>query len=1176
MAVEAENILHDLIGRVARVRRWLVALGVLKTAAIGLTGVCLYVCLYAWIDHHAHFGHAARLLALLVLIGLLAVLSYSLFRSLKRRMTYAYAANYVENRRSFDQQLVAAVEYFERGQDYPYSRALAEQLVLQVDEAARGFRFDSTVAKWHGYVLASLVALALFVVGLFVQQNVLYFSSYLSRLLRPLAKIEPVPATVLESVTEDLVVARDSPVTLTVAIQGRAPESASLVLTRHDPNDANTVSERLEVSPAVDAQGNAAFTATRTFSTPGHFSYQFEAGAASSEAHTVKVCDPPLIKSMTATVSVPQSKGQGAATYTQQVNDGMLEVLPGSTIDLQVECTSPLREASMTAPGGQPVGQTPDGANSFGVRFPADRAGAVEFKLTSADGIANREPQQLRLVLKGDEPPGFKLLCPDGDCLATDVASIPITFEVTDDFGLEAVQFYCELPRRDPALLESRAAGGAKSMILTHTLELERCDVQVGDSILFYARATDISTGQRAGDANSSSEVYFIEIRPYRQYWHPEEGGQPSSTPGRVPEDLITILEYTRALLKKTWALANASLPAGESASRLKALRGDVEYCTEALASTRDDPDNGFSESDKAALRKIGQCYEDAGDKLRRGDADAALPAVRDAYRLLRQFIDELHLKWTPPQSGQSVPEEKPERVKLQEQPQNSELDKQRSENQLEKLQRKLDSLAREQKSLGSDLNKALQQEQAGSTGQPDGASSSSAGSTEQTSPGAANAPRQQSAKDARSADHKAASQTPGDKQIAGDTSLSKGQQGDKRADSPKQDQAAQDPSNSTQTQSQSANQSSGQQGSSPGSSGTPQKSPASQAGSAQATLQGGKQDDSTRLDQAAQGQANSTQTQSQNGNQSGKQQSSSPGNSGTQQKSSTSQAGSAQATSQTGQGLGTPQNSSPESSAAERNTRTGQARSAGSPNEGRPSAAMDVRLRMLEAKQKAIREQASQVQAELQQLPLTEVTAQGRARDEAQKRVGQAVEKMKELEERLSDARYEAAPSQDTADLSEPAESARRQLAEAGRAIRQGLSGDKPKTAAEQAREMAEQLAADADALDESLSSADRQRMLERLEAAKRLLQNNPDPQWGEVSGRGTPTGGLVYTQGGPTTPAETARMLAQQFWSIAIEARQKQLQPLVEQPSDVEFFQAEKEFFEKAAQFKQPSTEK
>jgi hypothetical protein len=1115
MAANAENILDDLIGRVGRVRYWLVALGTLKTAAIGLACVCLYVGLYAWLDHRAHFGHAGRLLALLVLIVLLAVLSYFLVRALKRSMTYAYAANYVENRRSFDQQLVAAVEYFERRQDYPYSRALARQLVLQVDEASRGFRFDSTIDKWKGYVLAGLIVLALAVVGLFVERNVPYFSSYLSRLFRPLAQIEPLPATVLEPVTEDLVVARDTPVTLSATVQGQVPEFVALVLTRRDSNDANAASERIEVRPTVDSQGNATLTATRSFDKLGAFDYRFEAEGVSSDVHTVKVCEPPSIKSVTAMVSLPQSKGSGPATYVEQVKDGTLEVLPHSTVELQVECTAPLREASVVMPGGQQIVPTPGGADTFRFRFSADAASSMEFKLTGADGIANRDAQPLRVLLKGDEPPQFKLLSPDGDCLATDVASIPITFEVTDDFGLEAAQLYCELPGRGPALLDSKTGQGAKSLTLTYTLELEQYDLRVGDSILFYARAKDIDTAQRVADANHCGEVYFIEIRPYRQYWHPEGGGQPSSIPGPVPDDLITILEYTRAALKKTWALANASLPVNESASRLNALAGDVEHCARQLASTRDDPENRFSESDKAALSKIGERYNDAGDKLTLHDAGAALPAVRDAYRLLRQFIDEKHLKWTPPQSGQSVPEDKPERVKLQEEPQSSEADKQRIENQLEKLQRKIESLAREQKSLSSDLNKAQKQEQGASDGSPSSFSSPSPGSSGQPSPGAAQDSQQQSTKDAKAADQKASRQTRDDKQIAGDRGSSEGQKGNEQGDSAKS--------------------------------------------------------------QAAQGQSTSTQAQSQDGSQSTTQQGSSTGTPGIPQKDSASRAGSAQANSPSGKKSGMPQGSSPGTPGTAQSSQAGEAHSADSQGEGKTAAVTDARLRMLEAKQKAIREQASQVQADLQQLPATEVTAEGRARDEAQKHMAQAVENMKESENRLTDARYKSTvPTKDKTGLSASADSAGRELAEAGQAIKRGLAGDKPKTAAEKAREMAEQLAADADALDESLSPADRQRMLERLEAAKRLLQSSPDPQWSTVPGGGASSGGLVYTQGGSTTPAEAARMLARQFWSIAIEARQKELQPFVEPPSDAEFFQAEKEFFEKAAQFKPPHTDK
>jgi hypothetical protein len=1093
VAADVENTLNDLIDRVGRVRRWLVALGVLKTAAIGLACLSLYIGLYAWIDHHAHFGHVGRLWALFILLALLALLGWLLVRAIRRSMTYAYAANYVEDKQSFDQQLVAAVEYFERRDNYPYSRALAEQLVLQVDEATRDFPFDSTVDKRRGYILAALILLGIFIVGLFIRQNVLYFSSYLSRLLNPLAQIEPVPATVLESLTEDIVTPPDEPVTFTAQVEGRTPESVALVLTRREPNDVNEVTERIELSPTLDPNGRTTFTTARSFDSTGDLSYHFEAQGTSSEAHEIKVREPPAIRDITATISPP-----GAAAYSRQVEDGTLDVLPGSRVALQVACTTPLREAAVSTPGREPVVQTLDATDTFGFDFQADADSAIDFQLTSTDGLANREPQQVNIVLKADAPPQFKLLSPEGDCLATNVASIPITFEITDDFGLDSVQLYCELPDRSPIPIDEKIVHGDKNAVVAHTLELEQYDLKVGDSVLFYTGASDIDTGQVRTNAACCSDVYLIEIRPYQQYWRPLPGSnQPSSMPGMAPEDLITILEYTRAVLKKTWTLVHGPQPTSETMSRLDALRKDVEYCEQTLAKTRDDPENKFSEAQKAKLRDIGQRYTAADGRLGLHDADGALPPTRDAYRLLRQFIDELNLNWTPPQSGQSVPEDKPERVKLQEEPRSPEMDEQRIESQMEKLQRKIESLAREQKSLSSSLDKALQQDQAAGEGQPSESSSSHGES--------------------------------------GQSASSEGQQ--------------------------SSSSSSGS-GSSQGPSTAGQPSGESSPGSAdkQTTSQNAQSDSTTQPKKMAHDAPPDGQAQTaSNAGSDEESKAASPGNQGDgkPQSAGDSQA-SGQAGSQGGKG----------SSAA----RSDRSRDGNSPSgSGGRAAAMDAMLRMLEAKQKAVREQASAAQADLEQLPAQSASAAGQARDEAGQSLGQAIEDMKKLEERLADARYESAMSpQDEQAAVETAEAASRRLAEAGRAIQRGLSAGKQKTPGEQAQEWAEQLAEDAEAFDESLSPVERERMLERLEAARRLLESGADPRWASITGSGTPSGTLVYTHGGSLTPAEIARMLAQQFWSMAVEARSGKIQPVAEEPSDAEFFQAEKEFFERAAQFK------
>src|SRR5512139_1967513 len=94
MATGVDDILNDLIARVGRVRRWLLALSAMRVAAVGLAGVSLYVGAYAWLDHRVHLGTLGRTSALVLFIAMIAVGLYHIVRVLRRDMTYAHAANY--------------------------------------------------------------------------------------------------------------------------------------------------------------------------------------------------------------------------------------------------------------------------------------------------------------------------------------------------------------------------------------------------------------------------------------------------------------------------------------------------------------------------------------------------------------------------------------------------------------------------------------------------------------------------------------------------------------------------------------------------------------------------------------------------------------------------------------------------------------------------------------------------------------------------------------------------------------------------------------------------------------------------------------------------------------------------------------------------------------------------
>jgi hypothetical protein len=187
----------------------------------------------------------------------------------------------------------------------------------------------------------------------------------------------------------------------------------------------------------------------------------------------------------------------------------------------------------------------------------------------------------------------------------------------------------------------------------------------------------------------------------------------------------------------------------------------------------------------------------------------------------------------------------------------------------------------------------------------------------------------------------------------------------------------------------------------------------------------------------------------------------------------------------------------------------------------------------------------------------------------------------MENVQTELTEARYQADmnKSRSAARAVELMESARSELDLAERALEGEFTLSEQERIAKKAQEMAKQLSEDADALDESLTPVERQQMLARLEAAKRLLESMAKPQWSNVdkSQRSTSASAAhVFTRDTHSAAADAARKMARQFWSIAINARKRRAGLMESEPSDVEFYELEKEFFEAAAKFNSKAIEK
>jgi hypothetical protein len=1108
MAENVEEKLNALVWRVGKVRRWLITLAILKVAALCFIFVSMFIGFYAWLDYRFVFGQTARIIAFIMLIAGLAVLLHRLTKLLISHISYSIAANYIENKNSFNQQLVTAIEYYENKQDYPYSKALAEQLVLRVEKESEEFEFDSTIEKWQGYALGAIILFGLVAAAFYVRDNYVYFSSYFARLTHPLASVEPISSTHLESITKNIVAEPDSEVKFAAGIEGRMPEMGKLVLVELKPETAEGNSgqqrQEIQIRPRSYEGKTTRLEAAKSFSQPGKFKYRFETDSTKSEWHELNISYAPSVESMTAKVALPKRppRSKWIEPYTEQIENNTLQVIQGSNVTLSVQATDKLSKMTAIGPDGRPITRQLNGAKELEFNFTAEKSGSVKFSLVGEQGLVNNNVPDLQVIVKTDEPPKFKLVSPDGDYLAANVASVPVTFEVSDDFGLRSVKLHLEIAGRESKEMVIPVEEGARSTEFTRTIELEDYELSVGDSVMFYAEATDIDTGSEPANRTSSSDVYFIEIRPYRQNWAPMPGGEPSPGAGSPPVELLNILEYTRAIIKKTWTIASKPELADEDRSRLGFINQDVQYCAGQVALIRDDSQYGFKEPHKAVLNEVIQQYKQAGGYLAAYDAASAMAPEKDAYRILRKFILELELAWSPPSSGQGQQPKTPDSVKLQEKPEFTGYEKERIEGQLKKMQQKLDKLTREQKELKWSFENFLEQQAEKKAVQQNLDAGPAKPDTEKQNQKPTNAMQQ-----GESPEQKAENNSEGQ-------SADGGKEGGKKQNPSDKNKEAGKSTESSETPGQKQNDA-----------GSPKSAQGQSSGEGESASKGqgsmGRMGNSYLRHEFAHAESESATAQGQS--------------SGEGKKTATTSDTKAQGSGQNG------------------------------------NAGTEAILRMLQAKQRAVQQQVSQLKQELEALPTESPDdGKGKSRAQAQEHLSKAAARMEDFQNQMAEARYRAEiDKQKSNEAVALMDSAKGELDLAKEALDGELTLSDEDKLAQKAQEMAEQLAEDANALDESVSPQEREDMLARLEAARRLLKTMPQPQWTTVSRSGQTGAGLVLTKNPNLAPAESARQMARQFWSIAINAKKRRQQRIDNEPSDVEFYGQENKFFENAAEY-------
>jgi hypothetical protein len=258
-------------------------------------------------------------------------------------------------------------------------------------------------------------------------------------------------------------------------------------------------------------------------------SYYVEADGVRSPMHLLRISDRPAVGRIDLTYNFP--------SYTRmepQVveNEGDISALKGTRVDLRVCLTHAADSARILMNDGSKISLTRTGETDFGGSITLHRSGSYVIELATAREGAYAASAEHPIDVIEDTAPRVSITKPMRDLKATNVEEVFTEVRAEDDIGLGKVEL-CYSVNGGPEKTITLHNGKPFLSVTTgsHTFFLEEFGLQPGDVISYYGKAWD--NNDDSGPAGSSSDMYFIQVRPFEQrYVQSQQGAVPSGEGG--------------------------------------------------------------------------------------------------------------------------------------------------------------------------------------------------------------------------------------------------------------------------------------------------------------------------------------------------------------------------------------------------------------------------------------------------------------------------------------------------------------------------------------------------------------------------------------------------------------------------------------------------------------------
>jgi len=624
--------------------RWRLRNVLKGVAFLILFGLVAFAVSAYGMEQFRYSAWSVRLFRVFTYLALIGLFLRFLYRPLSKRVTDEQVARYMEEHDpSLKEAISTSVEVGRplepldkdtNGQRL-VSPALVEKLVKQTVERCERIEYGHTIEKdalkrssavLFGVALAGMIAVLL-------SPGFLRYGA--SLLLNPLRSAQAASPYAIQVQPGSVDVARGADQLVSAELSGFDSEDTEIAM-KLETDDAKGGGEgEWKRWPMTydEAEGRYAFM---MFDLDSSTEYFVEANGVRSELFRIAVSDLPYVRQIDLEYLFPEYTGLSP----QKVEDGGdVAALRGTRVKVLVHPTVQVPGGSLRVEGVEPVPLELGENGSLSATLNVDTDGFYRIELQGFDGNSRPASPDYAIEVLSDQPPSVSITKPGRDSKVSPIEEVFAEVKAEDDYGLSKVELVYSVNGSEEKVVPLYGGGQKKEMIAGHTFFLEDFGLEPGDFISYFARATDAG-----GSRIATTDIYFIEARPFDRRYSQAEGGMPGGGGGGGMEGTLSVRQ--RQIVAATFKLIRdkaeyAKRDWEENLTTIALMQGRLREQVENLLrrmSNRGitEMDGEFatiSESLKKALEEMGPAEE----KLAAKDPDDALPPEQRALQHLQR-----------------------------------------------------------------------------------------------------------------------------------------------------------------------------------------------------------------------------------------------------------------------------------------------------------------------------------------------------------------------------------------------------------------------------------------------------------------------------------------------------------------------------------------------------------